>query len=124
MANLTLTFLEQIKHNLDHVDYNIIYQSIADLKDKFIPTALLKKGSFIDRVRINKPGEVFNNIQQVSYIHEKNILDNCIDFGRANEPHQAVFYGSIFSHQIHQPRVVAYFETSDLLIPVKQLKAK
>ena len=59
MTNPTLTYLDQIKHNLEFVDYELIYQSIADLRDKFAPTALLKKDWFIDRVRINKPDEIF-----------------------------------------------------------------
>ena len=115
MTNPTLTYLEQVRYNLEFVDYNIICQSIADLRDKFVPTALLKKGRVIDRVRINKPDEVFTNIKQVSYIHDKDVLDKYVTFGRANEPKQSVFYGSIISSQIEQPRVVAYFETSELL---------
>lgn len=85
------------------------------MRDKFIPSAILHKGWYIDRVRINKPGEVFTNIQQVSYIHDENILKNHVGFGRANEPGQALFYGAILSPQIEQPRIVAYFETSELL---------
>ena len=115
MKNPTFTFLEQIKDNLEYVDYKMIYQSIADLKEKFVPTALIKKGWFIDRVRINKTGNVFSNIEQVSYIHDKDKLDKQVDFGRANEPKQSIFYGSIISPQIQQPRIVAYFETSELL---------
>ncbi len=115
MKNLTLTYLEQVRHNLKFVEYKMIYQSIADLRDKFVPTALLNKGWYIDRVRVNKPGEVFTNFQQVSYIHDKEVLEKFVDFGRVNEPRQAVFYGSIYSPQIKQPRAVAYFETSELL---------
>ena len=113
--NNTLTYLEQIKHNLEYVDYEMIYQSIADLKDKFAPTALIKKGWFIDRVRINKPDEIFTNVEQISYIHDKEVLEKYVSFGRANEPKQAVFYGSILSPQIEHPRLVAYFETSELI---------
>lgn len=115
MTNPTLTYLEQVRHNLEFVDYGIICQSIADLRDKFVPTALIKKGCFIDRVRINKNNEIFKNIQQVSYIHDNETLEKYVTFGRANEPKQAVFYGSIISPQIKIPRVVAYFETSELL---------
>lgn len=113
--NLTLTYLSQIRDNLEYVDYDLIYKSIADMRDKFVPTALLQKDWFIDRVRVNKPGEVFTSVDQVSYIHDKEILDKYVGFGRANEPKQSVFYGSIISPQIKQPRVVAYFETSELL---------
>jgi hypothetical protein len=115
MKNPSMTFLEQIKDNLEYVDYELIYQSIADLKDKSVPTALIKKDWFIDRVRINKPCEIFSNIEQVCYIHDQDVLEKHVGFGRANEPKQAVFYGSIISPQIKQPMVVAYFETSELL---------
>jgi len=43
MKNPTFTFLEQIKDNLEYVDYKMIYQSIADLKDKFVLGLLTKK---------------------------------------------------------------------------------
>jgi hypothetical protein len=114
MDNQTLSYLEQVRHNLEYVDYDIICQSVAALRDKFVPTALIKKGWSIDRVRVNRNGEVFTNIKQVSYIHDKNILDNREAFGRANEPKQAVFYGAIESPAIKQPRIVAYLETSEL----------
>jgi hypothetical protein len=115
MSNPTLTYLEQVKYNLESVDYAMIYRSIADLRDKFLPIAKIKKGWFIDRVRINKSNEIFTNIEQVSYIHDKNVLNNYVYFGRANEPKQAIFYGAIISPKIELPRVVSYFETSELL---------
>lgn len=115
MENQTLTYLEKIRHNLDSVDYTIICKNIADLKDKFVPTALLKKGGYIDRVRINSDNEIFSNIQQVSYIHDQSVLENHVTFGRANEPKQAIFYGAVPSQEIQMPRAVAYFETSELL---------
>ena len=106
MPNQTLIYLDQIKDNLESVDYEMIYKSIADLKDKAIPTAILRKGWYIDRVRINKPNEVFTNHMQVSYIHDKTIIDNYVDFGRANEPKQTVFYGAVES-----PNPIAKFNT-------------
>lgn len=111
----TLIFLDQVRHNLDHVDYSIIYQSIVDLKDMMVPTAILKKGWFIDRVRTNENGEIFSNKEQISYIHDEQILKTRVNYGRANESKQAVFYGSIISPKIKMPRAVAYFETSKLL---------
>ena len=115
MTNPTLIFLNQVRDNLDHVDYSLIYQSIKDLRDKMVPTAILRKGWFIDRVRPNEKGEIFSNKEQVSYIHDKQILESRVVYGRANESKQAVFYGSIISPKIKMPRAVAYFETSTLL---------
>ncbi len=115
MDNPSLLFLQQIRDNLDFADYSMIKISIRDLKDKAIPTAILHKGWYIDRVRINEPGQVFHSIADVNYITNPKILNTHVGFGRANEPRQAVFYGSILSEEIQQPRAVAYFETSDLL---------
>lgn len=113
--NPTLQFLSEVKDGLEHVDYNLIYTSIADLKDKFVPTALLKKGWTIDRVRINRDGETFNSKNQLSYISDKEVLEKHVAFGRANAPGQAIFYGSIITKHIPQPRAAAYFETSELI---------
>lgn len=111
-SNPTLLFLEQIRNNLESVDYGLIYQSIADMRDKFVPTAILHKGHYIERALINPPGEIFTNHERISYIHDKNKLKKVL-FGRANEPKQTVFYGSIISPLINMPRVVAWFETTE-----------
>lgn len=113
--NPTLQFLNDVKDRLEHVEYDMIYQSIVDLKDKFVPTARLKKDTTIDRVRINKTDKLFSKKEDVSYIHDKDVLESYVGFGRANLPSQAIFYGSIISENIPQPRVVAYFETSELV---------
>jgi hypothetical protein len=119
--NDTIRFLDEVKDRLEFVPYDLIYQSIADMKDKFVPTALLKKGWYIDRVRVHKNiNEIFTNEHQVSYIHDQDILDNFVTFGRANKKKQAVFYGAVETEEIRHPRVVAYFETSDLLKELDQ----
>ncbi len=115
MENPTLVFLGQIQNNLEYVDYELIYKSIVEMSDKIIPTAILRKGWYIDRVRINRGNEIFNKIEDVSYIHDNDVLNNHVNFGRANIPKQAVFYGSILSPKIRVPRAVAYFETSSVL---------
>jgi hypothetical protein len=115
MENPTLVFLGQIQNNLEYVDYELIYKSIVEMSDKIIPTAILRKGWYIDRVRINRGNEIFNKIEDVSYIHDNDVLNNHVNFGRANIPKQAVFYGSILSPKIRVSRAVAYFETSSVL---------
>lgn len=122
MTDPTLLFLEQVRDNLDYVDYDLIYKSIEDLKDKMLPTSMLKKDHFIDRVRINKEDEVFTSIDDISYISDIEVLKNNVEFGRANKPHQPVFYGSIISPQINIPRAVAYLETSKKVSEIRNLK--
>jgi hypothetical protein len=112
----TLIFLNDIRDNLEHVDYDMIYQSIADMPDKYYATAIVKAGEYIDRVRINDDNfKECTCVDEIGYIKDKNILEKCVDFGRANLPKQAVFYGAIESPEIRQQRVVAYFETTKLL---------
>jgi hypothetical protein len=110
----SLQFLEQIMHNLHYVDYDIIYNVIRDMPDKAIPIAKIKKGAPIDRVRINKNGQIFNSISEINYITDSKVLES-LEFGRANKAKQGVFYGAIESNEISQHRIVSYFETSEIL---------
>lgn len=114
--NDTLRFLNDVRDRLEHVPYDTIYHAIADMRDKFIPTAIIHKGAYIDRVRINKsPEQCYTHEHELSYIHDPAIVEQYVGFGRANKERQAVFYGAVESPEIKQPRVVAYFETSPVL---------
>jgi hypothetical protein len=114
--NNTLAFLSDVKDRLEYVPYEQIYQAIADMKDKFIPTAVIHKGAYIDRVRVHKKlTDIFYKEEDVSYIHDKDIIEKYVGFGRANKEKQAIFYGAVESPEIKQPRIVAYFETSPIL---------
>lgn len=116
----TLNFLSQIKYNLAHVEYDTIYRSLLELDHKIIPTSLLHKGHFIERARINHAGKIFTRPDQVSYISDPEVLRDKVNFGRANIPGQAVFYGSIVSPEIEMPRAVAYFEISSRIDELKR----
>lgn len=119
--NNTLKFLMDVRDRLEYVSYDHIYQAIADMKDKFIPTAIIKKGAYIDRVRVHKKlTDIYYKQEDVSYIHDKEIIENYVSFGRANKEKQAIFYGAIESPEIKQPRVVAYFETSSILKEIEK----
>jgi hypothetical protein len=111
----TLVYLEQISENLQYVDYEMIYNAIKEMRNKAVPSTLLKKGGYVDRVRINEKEEIFNNESSVSYIKNKAILESRKEFGRANLPNQPMFYGSVASTLIDIPRAVAFFETTELL---------
>lgn len=108
----SLSYLKSIHAELEKVPYEEIYEHVVAVRNKMLPSALLKKGHFIDRVRINQPGDVYKNIEQVSYIHDRAVIENHIRFGRANIPKQPVFYGAIMSPEIERPREVAFKETS------------
>ncbi|HEY8929581.1 MAG TPA: hypothetical protein VIM55_10350 [Mucilaginibacter sp.] len=108
----SLEFLKSVRDSLKDIPYDEIYAHVAAIRNKMLPSARLKKGHFIDRVRINNPSDiVFTGIKDVSYIQDEEKL-KYIDFGRANLPEQAVFYGSVISPKIERPREVAFKETS------------
>ncbi|KLT64740.1 hypothetical protein [Pedobacter sp. BMA] len=109
-----LAYLESLKNKLDTVTYKHVYDSIVQIPNKYVPSAILHINHYIDRVRINEGEKLFTNEQEVSYIHDPDVLSKYVDLGRSNAEHQAVFYGAIESLEIRQPRVVAYFETSKL----------
>ena len=113
--NSKTSWLKDIQRRLDFIDYSVVYQNIAEFRSEFLTTAILKEGHYIDRVRINKPGQIFKSQGELSYISNPDVLKNCKQFGRANEPHQSVFYGAVVSPEIKMPRAVAYFETSPIL---------
>src|SRR5690349_13883564 len=109
--NKTIEFLTDVRDRLEHVPYEQIYNAIADMRDKFIPTAIIKKGAYIDRVRVHKElTDIYNKEEEVSYIHNKEVIEKYVGFGRANKEKQAIFYGAVESPEIKQPRIVAYFE--------------
>lgn len=113
MDNPSLNYLSQIRDNLEHVDFDLLKKSISDLRDKFVPVARLRKGYYIDRVRINKNGETFTRKDQINYITDPDTLEKYVGFGRANFPKQGIFYGAIPTPKIEYPRGTAYLETTD-----------
>lgn len=66
-----------VRDRLEYVSYDHIYQAIADMKDKFLPTAIIKKGAYIDRVRVHKKlTGIYYKQEDVSYIHDKEFIRN------------------------------------------------
>lgn len=117
---------------LEILDYNIIEEIV---KDSFnilaLPTAILHKGSTIDRVRINgkyhkdidrNSFQLFTNSKELSYISDATILTKRKDFGRANRPEQSIFYGSLESTLITLPRATAYFESPNSINEIAERK--
>lgn len=105
----TLTFLDQVRHNLKYIDYDTIYLSILDLRAKALTTSKIMKGHFVERARINYDGEIFMRQDQVSYISDPEVLADRVVFGRANKPNQSIFYGSITSPEMSLPRAAAFW---------------
>lgn len=105
------------RNKLDKIEYEDIKTLIRESL-RFIPITLAKinKGEFVDRVRLNNGTDFFKSQSEVSYINNQDIIDNYLtEFGRANKPHEALFYGALRSSQIKQNRMTAYVETSTLV---------
>lgn len=109
--------LVEYSKDLENVDYEEIKEIISkSIRQVPIATAFLRKGWFIDRVRVNKGSELFTKEDEISYIKDQYVIDNYLtQLGRANKPHQVMFYGAVKSSEIWQPRATAIFETSQLL---------
>ena len=108
--------LKEYSKNLTSVSY----EEIVDLLKngiKFIPLPIAKlwKNAYIDRVRPNKGTALFKHIDELGYIKDKNVIDNVLkSFGRANNPHQVMFYGALETSLIDKPRLTAIAETSHI----------
>ncbi len=63
----------------------------------------MHKGAAIDRARLNGTHITFNSERDISHITDEDIIrEKLTQFGRANVPHQPMFYGAIESTKIKQ----------------------
>lgn len=112
-----LNELISYRDKLDKIEYSdirtLIKESIQQIP---ITTAKLHKNAPIDRVRLNKGKHFFTNQNDLTYIKDKDIIEKYLtEFGRANKPHQPLFYGALESSLIKHNRLTAIAETSELL---------
>ena len=109
--------LERMAADLPNVAYDdikaVMRESIRRIP---LPLAIVHANSSIDRARKNDGNNLFTDVHnQLSYIRDANVLAQLSEFGRANQPHQALFYGSINSTAIPTARITALAETSSLM---------
>lgn len=112
-----LSELISYRDRLEEIEYEDIKTLIRE-SIRFIPitTAKLHKGESIDRVRLNGKTEFFKSQAEISYITDQYVIDNYLtEFGRANKPHEPLFYGALRSSQIQHNRLTAYLETSEMI---------
>ena len=125
-SSLDIGFERLLKYSkkLEDIDYNVITKLIMETIRKMpVTTAILNKGSYIDRVRPNEGEKLFYSEDQISYIQDKNVVDNFMNnYGRCNLPHQVIFYGALESSVIKQQRVTAISETSRIFRDAESIK--
>ncbi len=102
--------------NLSAVSYEDIVNLMKNgIKQIPIPTAKVKKKAHIDRARPNKGRDLYEHVDRLGYIKDQETIDNkLVEFGRANCPHQVMFYGAVETSVIDKQRLTAIAETSDL----------
>lgn len=108
--------LKEYSKNLTEISYEEIYDLLKN-GIRFIPLPIAKlwKNAYIDRVRPNKGTILFKHIDDLGYIKDKNVINNVLtSFGRANTPHQVMFYGALKTELIDKPRLTAIAETSHI----------
>lgn len=115
--DIGLEQLEIYSMNLKSIPYDSIYDLIKNtIKILPITSAILNKGTFIDRVRPNEGDDLFLSEDQISYIRDQKVIYNYMNnYGRCNLPHQVMFYGAIESSIIDKPRATAIMETSRII---------
>jgi hypothetical protein len=108
--------LKELSTQLDKVEYDELIDILKNSIKKIpIPLTKLKANSNIDRVRKNNGDKLFQNVDQLSYIKDQKVKDDYLtEFGRANQPHQVIFYGAIETTNMQYQRITAIAETSEL----------
>lgn len=108
--------LKIISNDLHEVDYEYILGLFkTNIRKIPIPIAKLDKFSKIDRARKNNGDILFHNVDQLSYVKDKNVTERYLtEFGRANKPHNPMFYGALYSSVLDNQIVTAIAETSKL----------
>ena len=108
--------LKEYSKDLSAVSYEEVFDLLKNgIKYIPIPLAKVRKNAHIDRVRPNKGKVLFKHIDELGYIKDENIINKYLtSFGRANCPHQVMFYGALETSLIDKQRLTAIAETSHL----------
>lgn len=108
--------LKEYAKDLSKVSYEQVYDLLKNgIKYIPIPLAKVRKHAHIDRVRPNKGSTLYEHIDNLGYIKDKEVIDKYLtSFGRANCPHQVMFYGALETSLIDKQRLTAIAEKSDI----------
>ena len=102
-------FLEEIKSaDLSKLSYSKITSLIKYNSIRWPYTStIIKKGTFVERGRVNEGGVFYNSEFEISY---RTDVGNIKEFGRANMPFTSRFYGAMASKEIKLPIIVLFSE--------------
>lgn len=109
--------LQEYSKNLESVEYESIIEILKNSISKIpIPLAKVQPESSIERARANNGAPLFKSIEDLGYIKNEEIIKKLSKFGRANKPHEVLFYSAIQTSEIDKARVTAIAETSRLFL--------
>ena len=110
--------LQEYSKDLEAVEYNDIVDLLKNSIRKIpIPLAKLHPETPIERARANKGTRLYKSIESLGYIKDPAVIErNLSSFGRANKPHQVMFYAALPTSQLDKPRITAIAETSRLYL--------
>jgi hypothetical protein len=102
------TIIESFKKaDLSRVTYSRILNTLFnELKIIPYPKIILKAGTNIYRARINRPNEIFKSEAELTY---RTDFLNIEEYGRANTPWHAIFYGTLPLSTINKSILVNLF---------------
>lgn len=116
--NLPFTILREfVAPNLKKIGTYYVEEAVKAINGMPVTIAKINSGHYIDRIRPHAKDFRATKIQELSYIKDMNILNSKKtnhEFGRANVPGEAMFYGSLMTPEIQQNRATAFMETSNM----------
>ncbi|WP_028892915.1 hypothetical protein [Tenacibaculum sp. 47A_GOM-205m] len=115
--------LQEYSKNLESVEYEKLIEILKNSISKIpIPLAKLQQESSIERARANNGTPLFKSIEDLGYIKNPDVIKKLSKFGRANKPHEVLFYSAIQTSKLDQARVTAIAETSRLFLDTNSVQ--
>lgn len=109
--------LQEYSKDLESVEYEKLIEILKTSIRKIpIPLAKLRPESSIERARANNGTPLFETIEDLGYIKDEEVIKKLTKFGRANKPHEVLFYSAIQTSKLDKARVTAIAETSRLFL--------
>jgi hypothetical protein len=99
--NLTNISFEEVRNDIEKVIIGIPF-----------PTVSPRIGQYLERIRNNYNGEIFNSIENISCRID---YENIAECGRANLPKNSIFYGTLITEEMRYARITNVLETSKAL---------
>lgn len=109
--------LQEYSKNLESVEYEKLIEILKTSIRKIpIPLAKLRPESSIERARANNGTPLFKSVEDLGYIKDEEVIKKLNKFGRANKPHEVLFYSAIETSKLDKARITAIAETSRLFL--------